>query len=536
MSKRIEEEPRPGALRIVTDTDARPEITVDFELSDVTDRAACALAADGEIYQRGGMLVHVVIPTPLVPGARSYPAIRELPMPTLRVRLAQIARWNQWSSKKQAFTRINVPDSIVSAVHSRGQWDDVRPLTGVITAPTIRADGSLLQDPGYDRQTGLLYWPDENFARIGDDERPSRDEARAAAESIADLACDFPFAHESGRSVWLASVLTLVGRIAITGVCPLFAFDANTRGSGKSLLVDMASMIAYGTEAARSSMSTVDEEMRKQITSILLSGSPVALLDNLRSGGKFGGPAFDSLLTSLEWKERLLGKTLVLKIPARTVWFATGNNMQYVGDLPRRTIRARVESPVDNPEDREGFKHGKGDELLRVISSRRKFLVTQALIVLRGHALAGRPQLGKQWGSFESWSNVVADAIRWVGLPDPLLGRVTEDESSDDDRLHIDALIDALIVIGRKVSARELVSILYPRDYYESPEGPDARYSSARDALETACGARGLPSPKDVGYALRRVKGRVVRGRCILGEYDAHAKMVLWSVSQKGQA
>ena len=58
----------------------------------------------------------------------------------------------------------------------------------------------------------------------------------------------------------LAGVLTLVGRHAISGPCPLFAVSGNTRGSGKSRLVDCAVKLAHGTKAARSTLSGTDEE------------------------------------------------------------------------------------------------------------------------------------------------------------------------------------------------------------------------------------------------------------------------------------
>lgn len=541
MTARVIEEPKPGALRIVEGPrDERPEIRVDYELSDVTDYAAQALSLDGEIYQRGGALVHVVVPTATAPGAKSLPLIRELPLATLRVRLAQVARWIKFDSKKERWGRIVVPDTIVAAIHSRGQWADVRPLIGVVTAPTIRPDGSLLQTAGYDDQTQLLYWPDEEYMRIDDDQHLTREDARGAADSILDLVCDFPFDTAPDRSVWLAAVLTLVGRIAISGVCPLFAFDANTRGSGKSLLVDAASMLAYGARAPRSSMSLVDEEMRKQITTMLISGSPCALLDNVKSGGKFGGPAFDALLTSEEWRERDLGKLKSLRLPARTVWFVTGNNLRFVGDLSRRTLRSRLMSPLEDPENREDLKHGKGDAFLDLIKSRRKRLVTQCLIILRAHALAGRPSSGGTWGSFESWSRIIVDAIRWMGLPDPMLARVTFDPFGDDDGTHIRSLIAALSAIGRPVLTRELVTILYPPLHYGEPEAVDAdpSFGPARDALQAGmtgtANRSGVPSPDQVGIFLRRIRGRVVGGRSIANSTDPHSKLAVWSV--KGAA
>lgn len=532
MSEEIVTEARAGALRVVEGGEKRPEIIVTHDLSAITDQAAEHLARDGEIYQRGGELVHVVTPTAVSPGVRAVPAIRALPLPTLRVRLAEIVRWVK-SDAKGNYKRVAVPDAIVQAVHSRGQWEKVRPLVGVLTAPTMRPDGSVLQAPGYDKATGLLLWPSTRFVEVP--ERPSRDEAINAAGAVLDLVCDFPFASDKDRSAWLAGVLTLVGRHAIHGPCPLFAIDANTRGSGKSRLVDVAVMLAHGAKAARSSISGVDEEMRKQITSILAEGAPAALLDNVKSGGKLGGAAFDALLTSDVWKERLLGKTQNLTLPARTVWWATGNNLRFAGDLARRTLKIRLESPLEDPEDRTDFKHGAGDALLYHVDRQRRFLVAQALIVLRAHAVAGRPECGRAWGSFEGWSRVVASAIRWLDLPDPLEVRATEDETADEDRLFASALAACLVAIDRPVTARELVAELYPFGAYEGEGPPDASetYAPAREALETATNARGVPSVLHVGHVLKRLHGRVIDGRAIVSTFDRHVKIQRWTVEAR---
>lgn len=538
MRRRITIEPEPNALRLVTGNDERPEIQLTEELSDVTDYACDALANDPEIYQRGGALVNVIQPA-LSPedAAPGVPMIRELPHATLNVRLAQIARWLKLEKKSGNWKRVNVPAAIVNAVHARGEWPKVRPLAAVSTAPTMRPNGTVLQTPGYDAATAILYWPTLPFAEVADE--PSRDDARNAAEAILDLAVDFPFAESdngANRSAWLAAVLTLAARHAIMGPCPLFAVDGNTPGAGKSRLVDLAMMIVHGTKAARSSISNKDEELRKQITSLLLEGSPAALFDNIQSGGRFGGPAFDALLTSDVWKDRDLGRLRVLVLPSRAVFFSTGNNQRFTGDLPRRTLRIRLESPLENPEDRAGFKHGEGDALLRKALANRKFLVAQALTILRAHAVAGRPRCGKSWGSFEAWNDIVGGAIRWLGYADPLDARATADSGADETRIAAACVIAAMLSIGRPLTARELVNELYPITRFDDERTPDLfpTFAPARDSLENVTGAKGVPQPTHVGYFLKRIQGRVVGGKAVVSELDRHSKVQRWRIREAG--
>lgn len=518
----VESEPLPGELRVIAGGDTRDEIVITEELSDVADRAAAALAGDGAIYQRGGALVHVVTPT-AAPGTTPAPAIRELPISILHVRLAQVVRWLKLNSRGD-YKRAPVPASIVSAVHARGQWDAVRPLVGVLTAPTIRPDGTVLQVAGYDEATALLFWPSRQFVEVP--ESPSREDAIGAAESLLELVVDFPFATGADRSAWLAGVLTLVGRPAIEGPCPLFAIDANTKGSGKSKLVDIASCLAHGRKAERSSLASVDEEMRKQITSLLRDGTPTVLVDNVRSGATIGGPAFDALLTSDTWKDRELGKTHMLTLPARAVWWATCNNIRFAGDLTRRALKLRLESPLENPEDRASFRF---PDVVGEAMRRRHFAVSQALIILRAHAVAGRPLCGPTWGSFESWTRVVAGAVRWLGLADPLEVRATSDENADEERLHASAVMAGLESMGPK-TAREVVVELYPNDYHDGAPDLFASYAPMRDALEAATASKGTPSALNVGRFLKRVLGRVIDGKAIACELDRHTKVQRWTV------
>lgn len=529
----IETEADPGALRIVRNTDDRPEVKITHEDSDVADEAAKHLGRDGEIYKRGGELVHVITPAPTTPGAKVMPQIRSLPLPTLRVRLAQCARFMKFVQSDRVWKRTPPPDKIVQAVFARGTWDHVRPLVGVISAPTMRADGSILQRPGYDEASGLLLIPNASYIEVPD--APSLEDARQAADAILDVVCDFPFATPHDRSAWLAAFLTLLARPAFDGPAPLFAVDANTRGSGKSRLVDAACVAAFGGPAARSTLSTQDEELRKQITSLLSEGTAAVLLDNVKTGGRVGGPALDALLTSTVWKDRLLGKSSTLTLPALATWFMTGNNVRLIGDLPRRTLRIRLESPLEDPEKREGFKHGAGDELLRYVERRRWILVTQGLTILRAHFLAKRPNAAS-WGSFEGWSRTIAGAIQWVGLPDPLAARATEDNSSDEDRVWLDAVLAMLGDYGRPVTARELVAELYPPGRYEGEAPPDIfpTYPAAREALEAATSAKGVPNALHVGSAFKRWQGRIVGGRSLRGELDRHAKIQRWTVVKHG--
>src|SRR5262249_19525636 len=154
---------------------------------------------------------------------------------------------------------------------------------------------------------------------------------------------------------------TVVARPAIAGPAPLFAFDGNGPGVGKSLLADLIAVLATGRRMARQVWPhgrDADDEMRKRITPLALAGERTGLLDNIAWPQALGGAPLDAALTSTTWQDRILGRSEVTaELPLVTVWFATGNNLTYGSDILRRVLVSRLVSDLERPEERSGFRH-----------------------------------------------------------------------------------------------------------------------------------------------------------------------------------
>ena len=249
---------------------------------------------------------------------------------------------------------------------------------------------------------------------------------------------DFPWTTPADFAAWLALPLTMIRRTTIDGPSPLFAVSANTRGAGKSRLVDVASIIVAGRRAARASQPADEPEMGKVLTSIATEADPAVLFDN--ADRPVGGGKLDAWLTGTRWKDRPLGLTAWVDLPIVTTLAITGNNLTYVGDTIDRVLPIRLESTLENP--RAGKPRGpdseptpgdfKIDNLLGHVAEHRLELLAALLTVARGWFAEGRPSTGGRMGSFEEWSAVVPQIIRWVGLPDPLSTR--EGIAADDPK------------------------------------------------------------------------------------------------------
>lgn len=411
---------------------------------------------------------------------------------------------------------------LVQAIHQRGEFGRVRRLAGITRTPTIRPDGTVLQKPGYDEQTGLLYLPDCDFPPIP--ETPTQVEAKQAVAELLDVVADFPFASEEHRSIWLASVLTMLVRPAINGPCPLFVFDANVRGAGKSMLADVAGIIAIGSPMARTTFSSSEPEVRKTITAVAIEGWPAMLLDNVAT--TLGGPSLDAALTATTWQDRVLGQSKTTGLlPLTTVWLATGNNVELSADTARRTMLARLESLDENPEDNDNFKH---PNLKSWATLQRPRLAVAGLTVVRAFFAADRPDNGlTPWGSFEAWSNLIRGAIVFSGNADPWLSREANretDRSAELVRL-LHAGIEEADVNSDGLSAADIVRLL------SHPVGQDScdNLSVLRTAITDLCGPK--IDSKAIGYGLRKFRGRVCAGKR-LASSKGHGGVNRWRIEQ----
>jgi phage/plasmid primase-like uncharacterized protein len=487
---------------------AEREITVGPDESRVIDEAIAALATRANVYQRGGCLVHVVEGTDAPRGIarpKESPRIALMRFARIREHLADAATWWKQTGDDER-ERIHPPDWTIKAIDARGQWAaEIQRLEAVVESPVLRADGTILQDEGYDPHTGIVFRPQVAFPRIA--ERPTKADAIRAGQMLLEVVEDFPFGSDAHRAAWLASVSTPLARYAYYGPSPLFLIDANVRGSGKSLLTDATSIITTGRAMARMSLPRDDDETRKRITALAVAGEPLILIDNLPAGG-FGSPSLDAALTATSWSDRILGQSaMASNIPLYATWYATGNNVILVGDTARRVVHIRLESPEENPEERADFHHS---DLLAWVHQERPKLTAAAVTILAAYCAAGRPDMRLMpWGSFEAWSALVRQAIVWAGLPDPGSTRTELTSQADREAVALRQLVAGWEEVDASGKGMTVAAAL--RELAEYP----MLYDTLRDALHELAPPKDGKSlnPRSVGMRLHHLRRRVVGGR-----------------------
>jgi hypothetical protein len=491
-----------GAAVDDTGTGARPPrvFNVRGQQIALADEALDALARDHNsgVYVRARFLVRVARESRRRPrGARrppGAPAIERFSEAALCDRLARLGIWLRRRARDQI--EILPPEWLVKNILARSRWP-FPTLEGVIESPTMRPDGSILDCPGHDEASGLLYLPTSEYPLVP--AAPTGAQVRDALLALLDPIRDFPFRDESDRAAAVAAMLTITARHAIEGCAPLFAIRAPAPGTGKSLLADVIALIGTGRRAARMSHESDDTEMRKRILAIAIEGTPLVLLDNV--DGRLGSPSLAAALTAETWADRVLGLSLRAEAPLTSTWLVTGNNLGFQGDLGRRVVPVDMDARQEHPEDRSAdiFKH---PTLCEYVERERPRLVVAALTLLRGYHVAGRPPHGRDgnMGSFEAWDKFVRGACVWAALADPAGGRDRLRHEDDIDRA---ALAAALAACRQAFERRGFTASEAARVAESNRELADALLElTGRDKLDG----------RSIGNALRGVRGRIVDG------------------------
>lgn len=480
-----------------------PEIATGTDEMRVADETIAALAKRKDLYQRGGVLVEVresPDPPPCIIRPEGGVRAVQLPAATLREKITDSAKFTKQRETEDGWQTVEtaVPKTTVEQVAARGRWSGIPTLEGIVTSPQFLIDGAVLSRPGYDLRSGLYFAGDSRFPEVL--ERPTLEDAQRARDELLEVIVDFPI-DAVGQAAWVSLVLTGAARHAIDGPTPLYAIEANVRGSGKSLSADAVGIIHTGRQLPRTSASGDDEEMRKRVTATLLAGEPLVLLDNIN--GVLGCASLDALLTSTTWTDRILGQSaMTAAIPAKAIWIATGNNLQFAADTARRTLRIRIVSPLENPEERTGFRH---PHLLAWVRKERGRLAAAAVTILRAWHVAGRPDMKlPAWGSFDAWSAIIRNAVVWCGLADPGASRQEVQRESDREAMLLRQLLEAWEDAdphGHGLTVADAIKLA------------DDGHPGLAAIFTEMTGASGKLNKQGFGQKLRHLRGRVCDGR-----------------------
>jgi len=486
-------------------------------LADAVDAAEAVLARPDlplpyRTFQRGNQLVRVAV----LPGSgfvegvtRPQGATVIIPLDKAFILdvLSRFVTFKRWDGREKAFRVVNAPKAVAEAIMARiGLWP-FPVLRGVISCPTIRGDGSLLLDAGFDAASGYYV---AHSLKPQVPHNPSQADAKAALDVLADLLVGFSFVEPVDYAVALTLIITAVVRSACDTV-PIVIITAPVRGSGKSTIMEITSLISTGRRCVVLSATSDPVEREKRLGGCLLSGDQLVNIDN--HNGVLNSDLLCQASTSETLKVRPLGTSAQSEVPNTSLWCANGNNISVGGDLARRTLMCRLDPGCERPEDRV-FEF---DPVARAMERRTEY-VAAALTVVRAYVVAGKPDVGlSPFGSFEKWSVLVRASLVWAGACDPCESR---EAVMDDDPEG--ATLRALLSAWTERFGRT------PRTVREIVNAANEDDSPLADVIQDIAGeGRGI-NAKRLGWWLRRQLGRIVDGMKLT--QDRVSRVANWKV------
>jgi putative DNA primase/helicase len=407
----------------------------------------------------------------------------------------------KFDSKLKREKDIDPPDKVMKRLLEIKHWH-FPTVIGIINAPTLRADGSLLTAEGYDKATQLWHKSSGEVVLPAIPERPTKAQAQAALAKLNGLLEEFPFEVNEGetkeccvsRSVVLAGMMTTALRGALLAAVPGFLINAPEARTGKTYLVNTIGVLATGHVPPSTAGASEDrpDEIEKRIETAALSGRPIMHLNNLPNGMFLDSARLSELITEGIVNIRKLGRHEEGQCDCRaTTVFLNGNNVQVAGDLVPRILLCRLDAEMETPETRT-FKH---DPIAMVRADRGGYLAAVFTIVRWWlKADEPRPTNMHRVAGFDRWSQLVQQPLIALGMPDPY-GNITRMRTADTT---LDELVNLLKALREVFGENEKFTVAMCRERANS-------HLNLREIIQHL-------NPNEVSRLLQRHEGRARDG------------------------
>lgn len=364
------------------------------ELPRIAERTLELMRLDGCVYDHGKLMTRIT-------GGCSYAVTSEW----LAYYLGGLVAFQKYNGRSKKNEPADCPERLSRIILGMaGHWG-LPELQSLVTIPTITPEGRVIQEDGFDLETGfyLHFQCQEDWLPVPD--TPTEAQVKAAVQAPFRPFRDFPFETGVDRGVCLAAALTAVAQANIA-LKPGVAIDAPAPGSGKTKLAECFSILAGGIGAVNPPPET-EKEMEHVLVQQILDCAPVLILDNVNR--ILSSASLCAYMTGITYRGRVLGAQLyVAGRPGMVV--ITGNALTTAEDMNRRFLRLRIDPQCEKPQERTFDIDPPA-----YVREHRLKLVHAALTILRASVLSDFPANEKRLGSYEQWSDFVRRAVLWVG-------------------------------------------------------------------------------------------------------------------------
>lgn len=485
------------------------------QLLDITNEVLDALVAANNpprLFKRGGELVRVA--------QDEQDETYRLKRVTENMLVGEMTRSADFTRQKNKGTEqgVSPPRDVAKNIPTQATLQ-FPTIVGLVETPVVRPDGSVFDEVGYDTVTNLYLTQKFDLAIP---ENPTQNDAKIAVRYVIDeVLHDFMFVDDASIANTLGTMLTILMRPAIDGYAPLVLFDKPQPGTGASLLVDLIAMISTGKSAGVATAPKTEDEMRKRITSLLMDGYAVALIDNVSD--TLRSASLSAVLTAKEWTDRILGRSEMITVPNNATWMVTGNNLALSDELTRRSYLIRQDVGAARPWLRKQRGEWKHDNIDKWVADHRTEILSALLTMVRAWFVAGcLTSNTRSIGSFEEWCEKIGGVLTYAGIDDFLGNMDDMYERMDEDAADWNGFL--LYLQGsfpKGFSTKHLVD-----DIEAGGKVVDIAPTQIVEVI-----AKRSAVTRRVGKILKKqVDVRYPNGLVLTAEKDSHAHVMVWLV------
>jgi hypothetical protein len=466
------------------------------ELPRICDAAENELAKTLRHYQRGGVIVTITTD----PGTRET-TVKPLSLPSLTRALAGLAIWQRFDRRSEEWVVCDPPEKHARVLHDATIYPHMPVLNGIARQPYFRPDGSLMMNAGYDPTTGMFGV--FNARQFSVPAAPTRQQAEKALIELSELLSEFAFKTKHDRAAAISGILTATVRSSLPQA-PMFHVKAPSISSGKSYLCELLTAFATPQKGTPHAFPGDDEECRKLLLAELLTAPAVVEFDNLTSD-LIPHKSLCTALTSEFISGRILGQSKTAEVGTRALFLSSGNNVEPVRDMTRRTLTINLDPACEIPASRDFRK-----QPVKEVRADRGRYVSLALTIVRAWHCAGRPKTAcKTIASYSDWSDYCRQSLLWLGLSDPA-ACIFEAMNDDPDRELLGEFLQAWFNKFGKAPALVKDAITAAQTRGIKLDYPN---ETLLEAITDIAGERdGSINRKRLGWWIKRHAGRVVNG------------------------
>ena len=344
---------------------------------------------------------------------------------------------------------------------------DLPVLDQIVYFAIFDQSGKLRTEQGYD--PGTRCYLDPKFTPTLDGNpvptNPTDDDVATALRWITEAVFDMPFTDCFGEADiepqynfddngerapnprrgaasfehFIAIGLEMIMRNMIKGPCPAKHIAKPEVGTGGSLVVKVLHNIFTGEDPSDIPLSSLPEELRKLITSLLrCAGSNLLFFDNIASD-HLNMPFMAQLLTAGVWQDRILSKSEIATIPFTKQIVFCGNRLTFTKEMIRRNVPVGLNTYLSNPaSDRDSSIYRHYPLIDWVLEHKADLAGAFYTLAFRGihrGVLTGGVKPVRTLASFDGWSQIIGGTLAACGLT-AFLGNLEsyrDDVSSEEE-------------------------------------------------------------------------------------------------------